>query len=170
MKQFFLISVFWLCHRQCETLATQSGIEPTCPTLEAWILNHWTTMEVMWGTFCGSNKTSSDDRSCGQSIFLPEYPSHPLPHALVLPILNSQPQSLIWPRWNAPDPPVICTHHATYLSFLIFFIVVVQSFICVPLFVTPRTAACQASVSFIVSQSLLKLMSIEWCHPTISYS
>ena len=91
MKQFFLISIFWLCHRQCETLATQSGIEPTCPTLEAWILNHWTTMEVMWGTFCGSNKTSSDDRSCGQSIFLPEYSSHPLPHALVLPILNSQP-------------------------------------------------------------------------------
>ena len=28
------------------------------------------------------------------------------------------------------------------------------------------TAACQASLSFTMSQSLLKLMSIEWCHPT----
>ena len=28
------------------------------------------------------------------------------------------------------------------------------------------TAARQASLSFTVSQSLLKLMSIEWCHPT----
>ena len=42
------------------------------------------------------------------------------------------------------------------------------------LFVTPWTAACQASLSFIISQSLLKLMSIELmmssnhlilCHP-----
>ena len=29
-------------------------------------------------------------------------------------------------------------------------------------FVTPRTEACQASLFFIISQSLLKLMSIEW--------
>ena len=32
---------------------------------------------------------------------------------------------------------------------------------CVQLFVTPWTAACQASLSFPISQSLLKLMSIE---------
>ena len=31
----------------------------------------------------------------------------------------------------------------------------------VRLFVTPWTAACQASISFTISQSLLKLMSIE---------
>ena len=38
------------------------------------------------------------------------------------------------------------------------------------LFATPWTAACQASLSLTISQSLLKLMSIEcqWCHPTIS--
>ena len=89
------ISIFWLCHRQYETLVTQSGIEPSPPALEAWSLNHWTAREVMRGTFCGSNQTSSDDKSCGQSIFLPEYASHPLPHALVLPILESQPQGLI---------------------------------------------------------------------------
>ena len=38
---------------------------------------------------------------------------------------------------------------------------VVQSLNCVRLFVTPWTAACQASLSFIISQSLLTLMSIE---------
>ena len=39
--------------------------------------------------------------------------------------------------------------------------VVVQSLSCVWLFVTPWTAACQASLSFTVSWSLLKLMSID---------
>ena len=37
----------------------------------------------------------------------------------------------------------------------------VQSLSCVQLFVTPWTAACQASLSITNSQSLLKLMSIE---------
>ena len=37
----------------------------------------------------------------------------------------------------------------------------VQSLSCVQLFVTPGTAACQASLSNTISQSLLKLMSIE---------
>ena len=37
----------------------------------------------------------------------------------------------------------------------------VQSLSCVRLFVTPWTAACQASLSITNSQSLLKLMSIE---------
>ena len=40
-------------------------------------------------------------------------------------------------------------------------IVVVQSLSCAQLFGTPWTAACQASLSFAISQSLLKLMSIE---------
>ena len=39
--------------------------------------------------------------------------------------------------------------------------VVVQSLSCLPLFVTTWIAACQASLSFTISQSLLKLMSIE---------
>ena len=52
----------------------------------------------------------------------------------------------------------------------------VQSLSHVRLFVTPRTAACQASLSFIISWSLLKLMSIEsmmpsnhltLCHPLL---
>ena len=38
-------------------------------------------------------------------------------------------------------------------------------------FAIPWTAACWASLSFTVSQNLLKLMSIEsWCHLTISSS
>ena len=36
----------------------------------------------------------------------------------------------------------------------------------VRLFVTPWTAACQASISFTISQSLLKLMSIELVMPS----
>ena len=44
-------------------------------------------------------------------------------------------------------------------------VVVVQSLSCVQLFVTPRTAACQTSMSFTTSRSLLKLMSIEAVMP-----
>ena len=40
-------------------------------------------------------------------------------------------------------------------------IVVVPSLSCVHLFVTPWTAAHQASLSFTISQSFIKLMSIE---------
>ena len=43
---------------------------------------------------------------------------------------------------------------------------VVQSLSCVQLFATAWTAACQVSLSFTVSQSLLKLMSIELVMPS----
>ena len=42
----------------------------------------------------------------------------------------------------------------------------VQLLSCVQLFVTPWTAACQDSLSFTISQSLLKLMSIESMMPS----
>ena len=42
----------------------------------------------------------------------------------------------------------------------------IQSFSCLRLFVTPWTTACQASLSIINSQSLLKLMSIESVMPS----
>ena len=54
--------------------------------------------------------------------------------------------------------------------------VVVQSLSCVQLFETPWTAACQASLSFTISWSLLKLVPIEsmipsnhlvCCHPIL---
>ena len=41
------------------------------------------------------------------------------------------------------------------------YIVVVQSLSCIWLFVTPWTAACHTSLSFTISRSLLKFMSIE---------
>ena len=44
--------------------------------------------------------------------------------------------------------------------------VVVQSLSCIRLFATPCTAARQASLSFTISQSLLKLMSIESVMPS----
>jgi len=43
---------------------------------------------------------------------------------------------------------------------------VVQSLSRVQLFVTPSTAACQASLSFTISRSLLKLMSFESVMPS----
>ena len=43
---------------------------------------------------------------------------------------------------------------------------VIQSLIRVQLFVTPWTVACQVSLSFTISQSLLKLMSIESVMPS----
>ena len=58
----------------------------------------------------------------------------------------------------------------------IFMLVVVELLSPVWLFVTPWTAACQNSLSFTISQSLLKLMSIEpvtpsnhliLCHPLL---
>ena len=48
-----------------------------------------------------------------------------------------------------------------YISALFLVVVVVQLLSCVRLFATRRTAAHQASLSFTVSRSLLKVMSVE---------
>ena len=65
------------------------------------------------------------------------------------------------------------------LNFLFFFSSSVQSLSQVQLFATPWTAACQASLPLTISQSLLKLMSIEsvmpsnhliLCHPLLFLS
>ena len=53
----------------------------------------------------------------------------------------------------------------TTIIFLRYFIVI-QSLSHVQLFVTPWNAACQDSLSFTISWSLLKLMSIEWVMPS----
>ena len=50
------------------------------------------------------------------------------------------------------------------------FVVVVPSLSCVWLFVTPWTAACQASLSFTISWSFVQIPWSWWCHPTISSS
>ena len=46
-------------------------------------------------------------------------------------------------------------------------VAVVQFLSCVWFFVTPWTAACQVSLSFTISWSLLKLMSIQSSHPLL---
>ena len=64
---------------------------------------------------------------------------------------------------------LLCAHiHQLHLKLLNNknFLVVVQSLSCVRLFVTPWVAVCQASLSFTISQSLLKLMSIESVIPS----
>ena len=43
---------------------------------------------------------------------------------------------------------------------------IVQSLTCVQTFAIPWSAACQASLSLTISQSLPKLMSIEWMMPS----
>ena len=53
-----------------------------------------------------------------------------------------------------------------FIYFRAFVVVVVQSLSCVQLFVTPWIAACPAPLSFTVSWSLLKLMSIESMIPS----
>ena len=52
----------------------------------------------------------------------------------------------------------------------IFVVVVVQLFSRVQLFVTQWTAAHQASLSVVISRSLLKLMAIELVMPSNSFS
>ena len=52
------------------------------------------------------------------------------------------------------------------LKFMFKYLIVVVQFLSqVQIFAAPLTAACQASVSFTVSQSLLRLMSIESVMP-----
>ena len=65
---------------------------------------------------------------------------------------------------------ILCAPTKTRHSHINFVGGVVYSVSHVWLFVTPRNAAHKASLSFTTSWSLLKLMSSQWCHPTISSS
>ena len=49
------------------------------------------------------------------------------------------------------------------MYFLVLVVVAVESLICVRFFATPWTAAHQASLSFTISQSLIKLQSCVYC-------
>ena len=82
---------------------------------------------------------------------------------------NTQPiKDRAHPR-NRALSPLCCTpsfllaflERVLWMSCLAFPIVVVQSLSHIQLFVTPRTATCQACLSFTISHSLLKFMSIE---------
>ena len=54
-----------------------------------------------------------------------------------------------------------------YNNLLEWLIVILQLFSCVWLFVTPWTAAHQASLTFTISWNSLKLMPMQWCYLTI---
>ena len=102
----------------------------------------------------------------------------PFPSPRDLPDPGIKPVTPAWQVDSLPTEPLgklsfhfrcLSTHKAAYMH-----IVVVQSLICVQLFANPWTAACQASLSFTIYQSLLKLMSLEsvmsskhliLCHP-----
>ena len=67
-------------------------------------------------------------------------------------------------------------HTHTHTHIYMYIVVAIQSLSWVWLFVSPQTAACQASLSFTISWSLFKLMSIELvmpsnhpelCHPLV---
>ena len=65
--------------------------------------------------------------------------------------------------------PVSLIYFSIILNWLLLFLLFSHCY--ARLFAAPWTAAHQISLSFTISQSLLKLMSIdEWCHPNISSS
>ena len=75
-----------------------------------------------------------------------------------------------------PDMTERLTHTHTHTHTKCGVVVIVQLLSCVGLFVTPWTAACQVSLPFTISQSLLKHMSIQLvmpasllipCHPLL---
>ena len=66
-------------------------------------------------------------------------------------------------------PPVSSYAHSVHVWGIIYFarvIIILQLLSCVWVFMTPWTAACQAPLSFTLSQSLLKFMSIEFAMPS----
>ena len=75
---------------------------------------------------------------------------------------------MFWSPWNtqaslnyspsAPEGPVTRTR---MLEWFLLFAAVVQSLTHVWLFMTPWSASCQASLSFTISESLLKLPSVK---------
>ena len=79
-------------------------------------------------------------------------------------------QKYLGNEWKNSFSPLLLSHQENLIDLLTS--LVVQSLSCVWLFATPWTAAHQASLSFTISQSLLKLMSIESvmpsnCHPLL---
>ena len=79
------------------------------------------------------------------------------------------------PTWSIGQGQTQSSYHK-FFSYFIFCFVVVQSLSPVWLFATPWAAACQASLSFTISRSLLKLRSVEsvmpsnhliLCHPLL---
>ena len=89
---------------------------------------------------------------------------------------KKKPLCMVWMLTYCGDHFEIYTHIKSFCCIPETNVIVVQSLSCVQLFQTPWTAAHQASLSFTISHSLLKLMSIEsvmpsnhfiLCHPLL---
>ena len=126
---------FWPCHTACGILVAQPGIKSMPPAVEALSLNHWTTREV---------------------------PGH---YSLKMQVTEYFSQGKSDQTYHILERSLLfyCLHYekARVQAGSLFHPPVVQSLSHVRLFVTPRTAACQGSLSFTISQSLLRLMFIE---------
>ena len=81
-----------------------------------------------------------------------------------------------YPSHSSSKGGILHNHSAIIIAKELTLCCVAHSLSCVQLFVTPWTAACQASLSFTTSQSLLKLISIKsvmpsnhliLCHPLL---
>ena len=92
--------------------------------------------------------------------FLSNFSMYSIVLWLVSPYCTLHPQDLLY-TWNSGTSPMV-----QWLGLWNSTVVVAQLLSHVPLFVTPWSAACQASPSFTVSQSLLKFMSIESVVPS----
>ena len=136
------------------------GIQPCVPCIGRQILNNWTTREVL-----SSNLNKSKCFSCGMDLLNSlETRGFGVCRASLTVIFIHSPLLCLW-------------FYLISLSLSPLFIFCsVQLLNCVHLLVTPCSAACQASLSFTKSWSLLKLMSIQsmmpsnrliLCHPLL---
>ena len=152
-------------------LFSHSVLESWCPPQTTWSpQNHWPVHSqgaappgVLWPSSWGNSERNVSGKShsshhCGCL----HYPCH-------IPLNPQRPwvaHLVAWPRpsgYRSPRSP--CPSQARVI-FVVVVAVVVQLFSCVQLFETPWTAARHVSLSFTISQSLLKLTSIEAVMPS----
>ena len=133
----------------------------------------------------GSQHAQKQTQTCQHSLKGPLRPGH-LPHALPRPLHPSGPFCFSWVTAKPFPSQSLCTCHSVcveccprdLLSQTPFSVpglpgawyIVVPLLSCVRLFVTPRTAARQASLSFTVSWRLLRLMPIGLVVPSPHHS
>ena len=172
-----LLLVLFLAARQCGILVPWPGIEPALPCIGRQSLNHWTTREVplpliliVSGNTKAISSIFSSQEKKKKSISASQKGgvSDENTKTEMNRVTRHESWWLLSRDWR-PKPPLVhtvpsaCTLKVGQVSS-------VQSLSRVWLFVTPWTAARQASLSITNSQSLLKLMSIELVMPSNSSS
>ena len=115
------------------------------------------------------NKASGSDRITGELFQILKDDAVKMLHSRCQQIWKIQRWSQDWKRPVFISIPnrgnaIECSNY--YIIAFISHVVVILLLSCVHLFETPWTAACQATLSFTISWSLLKLMSIESVMPS----